>query len=71
MRRFCLVMIVAILGCAMAGCGGAQQPPPPTDLSKAPPDPFAGVPIHKKGSHLKQGRSLPPPPPLAGPGTPK
>ncbi len=71
MRRSFLVMIVAILGWAMAGCGGAQQPPPPTDLSKAPPDPFAGVPIPKKGSNLKKGPSMPPPPPLAGPGTHK
>jgi hypothetical protein len=70
MRRFGLVMIVAILGCEMAGCGGAEQPSPPTDLSKAPADPFAGIPIPKKGS-MKKGSSMPPPPPLAGTGTRK
>lgn len=71
MRRFYKSAVVFILGCILAGCGGAEQPPPPTDLSKAPTDPFAGVPIPKKGANLKKGPTMPPPPAMPGPGMPK
>jgi hypothetical protein len=65
MRRYCRVMIVALLGCGLAGCGAAQ-PPPPTDLSKLPSDPMGGA-VPKKGS-LKKASGLPslPSMPIAG-----
>jgi hypothetical protein len=58
MRRCCLVTIMAILACGIAGCGGGQQPPPPTDLSKIPENPLSESAVPKKGEQLKKGSKI-------------
>ena len=66
MRRSCRVLIMALLGCGLAGCG-AVQPPPPTDLSQLPSNPMAGA-VPKKGS-LKKASGLPSLPSIPSAGT--
>lgn len=65
MKRFGRAMMMALLGWALSGCG-AEQAPPPTDLSKLPSDPMGGA-VPKKGT-LKKGSSMPSLPSMPGSG---
>jgi hypothetical protein len=48
MRRYSLVIIIAVLGCALDGCGNEQPPAPPVQAGKLPSDPMAGTTVPKK-----------------------
>ena len=70
MRRYCLLMIVAILGCAAAGCGTEQTPAPPVTPGNLPSDPMASTSVPKKATK-GGGGALPALPPMPGGGGPR
>jgi hypothetical protein len=71
MRRNCLVMIAAVLGCVLQGCGAEQTSAPPAVAGNLPPDPMAGSTVPKKPIKGGGGHALPGLPSMPGGGIPK